>query len=358
MSVYKRKDCKNVYQVAYREPGTKRIIKVDFTGPNAKHDAEVYEQEIKLQKKKDPSRLITQDPAPTLEKIIFLYITATRPYKSKISIKNEIYHAQAVLEHIGDITVDDVTVKDLQRIKQDHLEKGISISTFRRRWDLIRSALNWAVNEEYIESNPLQGYKVKKPQKDPILPPSTQEIQTLLKVSPFHLQRVILLTFYTGARPGPSELFSLQWKTVDLEGGWMLILSASKGNKIWREIPIHKNLQEHMFSWKKTDAGLNTDNIINYRNKPVRSIKKAWVKAKENAGITRELRPYDLRHAFITSAIDAGADVQAVASMAGHSDMKTTLEHYRHIKSEIKKSSIDRLPDVDFVEQNRGTKEG
>ncbi len=360
MSVYKRKDRKNVYQVAYREPGSKRIIKIDFTGPNAKQDAEIFEQEIKLQKKKNPSKLASNESTLTLEKIVFLYIAATKPYKSKSSIKNESCHAKAILEHIGDVSVDDVTVKHLQKVKQDHLEKGISVSTFQRRWNLLRAAMNWAVDEEFIEANPLAGYKIKKPQREPILPPSTQEIQALFQASPPHLKRIILLVFYTGARPGPSELFNLQWQSVDLQNGWLYMLSANKGGKIWREIPIHEKLHSCLSAWKEEDnrLNLNTDHVIHFRNRPVQSIKKSWAKAKENAGIKRQLRPYDLRHAFITSAIDAGADVQAVANMAGHSDMKTTLEHYRHIKSEVKKTSIDRLPNVDLVEQNGGTKGG
>ena len=47
-------------------------------------------------------------------------------------------------------------------------------------------------------------------------PPSVSELNALLRVAAPHIQRVILLGIYTGARIGPSELFSLKWDDVDL----------------------------------------------------------------------------------------------------------------------------------------------
>ena len=72
MSVHKRPDRKNVYRLAWREPASQKILKKDFSRPNAKHDAEVFDQEVKLQKKKDPAKLISQEPAPDLNKIVSL----------------------------------------------------------------------------------------------------------------------------------------------------------------------------------------------------------------------------------------------------------------------------------------------
>ena len=357
MSVHKRKDC-NSYQVIWREPGSGQLRRKHFSGPNAKKDAEIYDKEIKLKKAKDPKSLIgEQDDTLTVGKIISLYISYTKPYKSATSVKMELYHIKEIAGTLGEVPIDALEASHVQKAKRDHMERGVSMSTFRRRWDIVRSALNWAVNEGYISANPLAGYQVKKPSREPVLPPSPEELQALLEHSPQHLQRVILLAYYTGIRPGPSELFNLQWRTVDLKNGWLQVLSANKGNFTWREIPIHEGLLEELVQWNEYDISKKVSWVIHYRGKPVKSIKSSWKKAKQKAGIERELRPYDLRHAFITSALDAGADVQAVSSMAGHSDMKTTLEHYRHIKSEIKKSSMDRLPDLNFnVIQNRDTK--
>ena len=50
-------------------------------------------------------------------------------------------------------------------------------------------------------------------------PPGVSELNALLRVAAPHIQRVILLGIYTGARIGPSELFSLKWDDVDLTRG-------------------------------------------------------------------------------------------------------------------------------------------
>lgn len=50
-------------------------------------------------------------------------------------------------------------------------------------------------------------------------PPIVSELNALLRVAAPHIQRVILLGIYMGARIGPSELFSLKWDDVDLTRG-------------------------------------------------------------------------------------------------------------------------------------------
>lgn len=74
------------------------------------------------------------------------------------------------------------------------------------------------------------------------------------------------------------------------------------------------------------------ETIVRYKGKQVNSIKTAWKTCKENAEITRRLRPYDLRHAFATYAMDEGADLKDVADIMGHSDVSMVLKHYQHGK--------------------------
>ena len=190
----------------------------------------------------------------------------------------------------------------------------------------------------------------------PYPPAEPAGILAMLMVCSHHLQRVILITYYTGARPGPSELFSLRWETVDLTNGWIQLLSAAKETSGWRPVPIHEELDPWLRHWLEMDAKKSIPWVVHYRGRPVGSIKKAWHKAKEDAGISRRIRPYDLRHAFVSNSLDAGADLQAISAVAGHSNVKTTLKHYRHIKSEMKRSAVSLLPGLQVGVQSGDTK--
>ena len=77
----------------------------------------------------------------------------------------------------------------------------------------------------------------------------------------------------------------------------------------------------------------------------MQSTKRAWATALRRAGITRKIRPYDLRHAFATEAIASGADVGTVAQIM-ENNPKVLLDHYQHVVDARKRSVVEALPDI------------
>lgn len=116
-----------------------------------------------------------------------------------------------------------------------------------------------------------------------------------------HLQRALLLSVSLGVRVGESELLSMRWEDVDLKRGVVRVWSADKNpNKPYCDVPIRTDLMFAIEQWKIEDAGLSPETIVHYKGSPVKSIRTTWKTCKRDAGITRRLRPYDLRHAFAT----------------------------------------------------------
>ena len=97
------------------------------------------------------------------------------------------------------------------------------------------------------------------------------------------------------------------------------------------------------------DTAHNMEYVIHYKEKPVKSIKTAWRKTLERAGIARRIRPYDLRHAFATELIAAGADIGTVAKLMGHSSPTMILTHYQFVMDKQKKEAIEMLPEIGHV---------
>ena len=75
-------------------------------------------------------------------------------------------------------------------------------------------------------------------------------------------------------------------------------------------------------------------------------MKRSWQTALKRAGITRRIRPYDLRHAFGTELVAAGADIGTVARLMGHSSPTMLLNHYQFVMDKQKIGAIESLPDV------------
>lgn len=77
----------------------------------------------------------------------------------------------------------------------------------------------------------------------------------------------------------------------------------------------------------------------------VTAARKKWQKANRGKHwpAPDDLRPYDLRHAFITEAYRVTRDLRAVAELALHSDLRTTQRYAEAAVSETARKAIDQM---------------
>lgn len=344
MAIRKRNGRASPYQVYWNNPFTGKRESASFaTLAEARKEESLVKHRLEFDRESFSPGDNAVYTGGTVGEILALYLASRK--MEGINLKNTLYHLKPVSAAFARKDVSSLERRDLVLFMAAQEKEGVKPLTTHRRLSILRAALAWAVDSGLISSNPLAGIKIPKGRPERIAPPTISEFYALMSVAPNHLQRAILLAISLGVRVGPSELLSLQWKDVDIERATIRVWSAHKNpNRPYRDIPLREDLIETFKQWMKEDAKVLPVTIIHFRGKSVKSIKTAWKKCKDDAGITRRIRPYDLRHAFATYALDAGADIQAVADTMGHSDISMVLKHYQHGKEEARRAAVESLP--------------
>ncbi|MFC1858162.1 tyrosine-type recombinase/integrase [Thermodesulfobacteriota bacterium] len=72
-------------------------------------------------------------------------------------------------------------------------------------------------------------------------------------------------------------------------------------------------------------------------------MQKSWECALKKAKIQRRLRPYDLRHYFVTRCLEEGADLKAVSEVVG-SRPDTLWRHYQHVSRDLRRRAVAAVP--------------
>jgi len=213
-------------------------------------------------------------------------------------------------------------------------------NTCRKDCETVRAILRWGCRRKMLAFNPLADAILPREKPFHLSPPTQDEAHRIWQAARPHLRRFIALGWFLGARAG-TEILGLTWGSCDLVAGTITIVSARKGGHHSRLIRIHPVLLEWMRLWRQED---DCPYIVHWRGKAVTRIKKAWAAAKLEAGITRRLRPYDLRAAFASSLIMSGADPRTVQLIMGHKKIGTTLERYTHASQQAQDRAIWLLP--------------
>ena len=84
------------------------------------------------------------------------------------------------------------------------------------------------------------------------------------------------------------------------------------------------------------------------------AISTGWHNALRRAGISRRIRPYDLRHAFATRLLAYTPALKAVSTAMGHVDERMILRHYQHVSLRELRRAVDAAPRLRLYENPGG----
>jgi integrase len=243
----------------------------------------------------------------------------------------------------------DITPLVVEGLKVQLLAKGDSPVTFNRYLELLKSALNKAVEWELLRENRLKGFKkLKSDRSRQIRFLTTEEIRAVLESADEFMRRVILIFLYTGMRR--SELTFLEWKDIDFENGLIYVQSKPefgfhpKSYKP-RSIPMCRELRTLLLDMPQLGRFVFDDGRNQPKHHP-NTYYKELKKVYKKAGI-QGANLHALRHTFASHLIMKGVDPRTVQEYLGHSSLQIT-EKYSHLSKSHKQEAINVL---DFSER-------
>lgn len=211
-------------------------------------------------------------------------------------------------------------------------EERRSPSTVARRLSALAGFYGYALDMEVVSRNPVSPVKRPKVGTDTV---STgldrDELGALISAARSDGPRsnaLVLLLGLNGLRV--SEALEADVTDLSTERGHRVLRVTRKGGR-HSTIPLAPRTAdaiERMVDQREegplfvTSTGSRMDRVAAWRL--VRKLARRAVPAKANS-----LHPHDLRHAFVTLSLDAGASLRDVQDAAGHADPRTTRRYDR-----------------------------
>jgi integrase/recombinase XerC len=225
-------------------------------------------------------------------------------------------------------------------------DDGISGRSINRKLSSLKSFYKYQLRTGGVKTSPLG--TVSGPKSGKKLPAWLETSQTQqLKHRDFYPEGwegsiahlAISILYEAGLRR--SELIGLSGSQVDFHNSTIRVLGKGKKERI---LPVNQALlsliKEYLGEKEKLGLGVSGPLLVKEDGKPVNA---SWVYSTVTLYLgmvtTQEKRsPHVLRHSFATHLTNAGADLNAVKELLGHSSLAAT-QVYTH-------NSIDKLKKV------------
>src|SRR5229473_2843724 len=214
-------------------------------------------------------------------------------------------------------------------------DKGLSKTSVARALAAVRSLYRWLAQEGVVEQNPAKLVSTPKlPKKLPRVP-TIEEMNFVLdgkmpEIASFPERDRLMLELLYGCGIRNSELVGINLDDISLSNEAILIRGKGKkeryvpfGGSALAALSVYLPWRQQLLATlkKKMPALLLNQRGGRLTTRSVGRIIKRIAIAK---GLSPDVHPHTLRHAFGTHMLEEGADLRAIQELLGHERLATT----------------------------------
>lgn len=265
----------------------------------------------------------------------------------------------------GVVTLDRLRPSDIEALVLALRAKGLSDSTVRQVYTILRAGLDGAVRDGLVSRNAVALVKRPGIQRREARHLDASGVAAVLKAaegSRYHTALVLIAS--TGLRKG--ECLALRWDSdvLNLDEGWLkvrktlgrvgneLVFSEPKTDRSRRTVPLSPAvvtmLRKHRTEQKAErlragnqwqDSGLVFTTEFGGPVDP-RNLLRVVEAAAETAGVDG-VGVHTLRHSIAVGWLESGVHIKAVADLLGHSSISITGDIYGHTTDNAARGAVD-----------------
>lgn len=253
-------------------------------------------------------------------------LEVAREERKKNTFETYLYGVNKFKKFIGDINVEDITIKDIEKYIKTLKESGMSSATIVVYLSPIHQAFDDAIRLGVITQNPVAFARKPQVKNKEFKVFNVIQAKTLLDKAEGELKTFLHIALFTGARAG--EILALRWKDIaeskiSIEKTKVKNHENSPKNGKPRKVPIMKPLGDYL---SQVQRGGKDEFVV----------KCSYVVAKRNFYALLESLGYEkrvlhtLRHTFASLLYMARENPSMIRDFLGHSSMDMLNRKYAH----------------------------
>lgn len=270
-----------------------------------------------------------------------------------------------------------IGAKPLDKLRPSHIDawkvelqgRGLSESTIRTAYTILRALLDSAVRDRALAQNPVHAVRRPKVTAMEAAYLKPEQVRSLLTAAEGgRYAPLFALLVHTGLRRG--EALALHWSDVDLDAKLLrvhgtlarvdgeLIVTETKTPKSRRAVPLSPTAERLLRDIRTRQAAERLRAGSMWQRTPYifttelgepcdpRNALRALKVAANRAGLPSTVGLHTLRHSAASVMLTAGVPLKVVSEVFGHASIAITGDVYGHVSPDVSREALDRLSEA------------